>query len=252
MSRTPLLAGNWKMHNTLRESVNLVQGLWQEIKEVMDREVAVCPPFTALAVVAKALEETRIKLGAQNLFWEEKGAFTGEISPLMLKDTGCTYVIIGHSERRKYFAESDAQVNRKVKTALKYGLLPIICLGETLEQRQAGEAQTVVQNQITADLAELTASEAEKIVVAYEPIWAIGTGMNDTPESSNELIGFLRQTIAGLTDYSTAQKIRILYGGSVKPDNIDAYMAAPEIDGALVGGASLTPESFSRIVKYQG
>jgi triosephosphate isomerase len=252
MSRTPLLAGNWKMHNTLREAVNLVQSLWEGIKEVMDREVAVCPPFTALAIVQKALEDTRIKLGAQDLYWEEKGAFTGEISPLMLKDVGCHYVIIGHSERRKHFKETDAEVNKKVKAALKYGLTPILCLGESLEQRQAGQAQEVVKTQIIADLAELTASEAEKIVIAYEPIWAIGTGMNDTPESSNEIIGFLRSVMTELFNFNTAQKIRILYGGSVKPDNIDAYMAAPEIDGALVGGASLTAESFARIVKYQG
>lgn len=249
--RLPLLAGNWKMHKTIREAVDLVQGLESQLKNELNREVLVCPPFTALSEVHKALEGSRIKLGAQDLYWEEKGAFTGEISPLMLKDAGCQYVIIGHSERRHLFKETNRETNFKVKAALAYGLAPILCVGETLEEREAGRTREVVGLQLREGLKELTGSEITPLVIAYEPVWAIGTGKTDTPGEANLTCGYLRELLGELFGYDTAQKIRILYGGSVKPENIDGFMQETEIDGALVGGAGLNVESFTRIVKFE-
>lgn len=248
--RTPFLAGNWKMHKTIREAVNLTEDLIKATVSAKDREIAVCPPFTALSSVAKALEGSHIKLGAQNMYFEQKGAFTGEVSPEMLKDAGCRYVIIGHSERRNVFGETDELINKKLKAALAWGLHPILCVGESLQQREAGETQSWVKSQVEIDLEGLTPSEIEKMVIAYEPIWAIGTGKTDTSKGANETIGMVRNLIAEKSQYEIAQKIRILYGGSVKPDNIDGFMAEPEIDGALVGGASLKAEDFARIVNY--
>ena len=238
------------MHKTIREAVNLTEDLIKATVSAKDREVVVCPPFTALSSVAKALEGSHVKLGAQNMYFEQKGAFTGEVSPEMLKDAGCRYVIIGHSERRNVFGETDELINKKLKAALAWGLHPILCVGESLQQREAGETQSWVKSQVEIDLEGLTPSEIEKMVIAYEPIWAIGTGKTDTSKGANETIGMVRNLIAEKSQYEIAQKIRILYGGSVKPDNIDGFMAEPEIDGALVGGASLKAEDFARIVNY--
>jgi len=249
--RTPVLAGNWKMYKTVKEALALVEELHAIVGQVYDREVVVCPPFTSLHAVSRVLEGKIIRLGAQDLFWEEQGAYTGEVAPLMLRDVGCTYVIIGHSERRKYFRESDEEVNRKSKAALNAGLIPIICVGETLEQREEGKTKSVVEEQVRGALRELTATQVEKIVIAYEPVWAIGTGKTDTPPEANGTIGMVRTVIASLHGNESAEKVRILYGGSVKPENIDAFMKEKEIDGALVGGASLKPESFARIVQYR-
>lgn len=249
--RTPLLAGNWKMHKTVKESVVLVEDLNREIGKVFDREVVVCPPFTSLHPVSKILEGTTIKLGAQDLYWEEKGAFTGEVSPGMLREAGCNYVIIGHSERRKYFGETDETVNKKVKAAIETGLDPIMCVGETLEQREAGKTRSVVEEQVRGGLKGLTSTQAEKLVIAYEPIWAIGTGKTDTPPEADATIKTIRNVLASLFGDECAERIRILYGGSVKADNIDSFMREKNIDGALVGGASLEAAGFARIIKYQ-
>lgn len=252
--RVPLIAGNWKMHKTVREATLLAQELQTLLKGIREREVVMCPPFTSLAAVGKVLSnasEPSIKLGAQDCCWEEKGAFTGAVSPAMLKDLGCHYVIIGHSERRGIFKETDDMVSKKVRAALEWGLLPILCAGETLPQREAGRTRDVVRTQVTAALQGLTNTEIERSVVAYEPVWAIGTGKADSPDEANSTIGFIRSLLGDLGGYDVSQKVRILYGGSVKPDNIDGFMQAPEIDGALVGGASLGAESFARIVRYQ-
>jgi triosephosphate isomerase len=218
---------------------------------VRDREIVVCPPFTSLSAVARAIDGSTLRMGAQNMYFEEKGAFTGEVSPLMLKDVGCRYVILGHSERRNVFGETDDLVNRKLKAAYSYGLIPILCVGESLAQREAGQTKEWVKSQVEKDLEDLSGSDMENLVIAYEPIWAIGTGKTDTPEGANETIAMVRALVADKVSHHTAQNIRILYGGSVKAGNIDSFMAMPEIDGALVGGASLEAESFARIVKYE-
>lgn len=249
--RVPFLAGNWKMHKTTREAVNLVEELIKNTRDVKDRDVVVCPTFTSLYPVGKAIEDTHVKMGAQNMYFEEKGAFTGEISPLMLKDVGCRYVILGHSERRNIFNETDQLINMKLKAAFSYGLTPILCVGESLEQREKGQTREWVMSQVEIDLDGITPSEVEKMIIAYEPIWAIGTGKTDSPESANETIKMIRDLLAEKSSYDIAQKVRILYGGSVKPHNIDGFMAQPDIDGALVGGASLKADSFTRIVKYE-
>jgi triosephosphate isomerase len=249
--RTPLLAGNWKMFKTVREALNLVEDLLKATADIFDRDMVVCPPFTALHPVGRLLEGKRIRLGGQNLFWENEGAYTGEVSALMLKDASCDYVIIGHSERRKYFGETNAGVNRKVHKALEIGLIPIVCVGETLDEREAGLTEGVVRSQVVEGVAGLTPSQGAKLVVAYEPVWAIGTGKTDTPEEADRTIGMIRRELGDIFGYSEAESVRILYGGSVKPDNIDAFMARPQIDGALVGGASLKAESFIRIIRYQ-
>ncbi|MCD4785576.1 MAG: triose-phosphate isomerase [Candidatus Eremiobacteraeota bacterium] len=249
--RIPFLAGNWKMHNTVCEALNLVQDLIISTNDVKDREVVVCPTFTALQAVSKLIEGTHIRLGAQNMYCAEKGAFTGEISPPMLKELCCRYVILGHSERRNVFGEDDELINKKIKMALDWGLHPILCVGESLKQREAGETKDWVKGQVEKDLHQLTPSEIEKMVIAYEPIWAIGTGKTDTAQGANDTIGMVRNLIADNSSYEVAQKVRILYGGSVKPGNVDGFMAQKEIDGALVGGAALKADSFARIVKYE-
>ena len=249
--RIPFLAGNWKMHKTVREAVNLVEELVKNTKGVKDRDVVVCPTFTALHAVSKVIEGTHVKMGAQNMFYEEKGAFTGEISPAMLKEVGCRYVILGHSERRNIFGETDELINKKLKAALEWGLNPILCVGESLQQRENGETQAWVKSQVQKDLEGLTPSEIEKLVIAYEPIWAIGTGKTDTFEGANETIGMVRSLLADAASHEIAEKVRILYGGSVKPANIDGFMDQKEIDGALVGGASLKADAFSRIVNFE-
>jgi triosephosphate isomerase len=244
------MAGNWKMYKTVSEGLALVEGLKANLADVKDKEIVVCPPFTALYAVGQAIKGSGIALGAQDLFWKAEGAFTGEVSPVMLVDLGVKYVIIGHSERREYFGETDETVNNKVKAALANGLLPIVCVGESLAQRDAGITNELVSNQIKAGLAGLNQVDAAKIVIAYEPIWAIGTGRSSNGPDANQVSSVIRAAIADMYGKDTADKVRIQYGGSVKPGNIAEFMAESEIDGALVGGASLEIESFTKIVKY--
>ncbi|HWR06910.1 triose-phosphate isomerase [Sporomusa sp.] len=248
--RKPIIAGNWKMHKTAGEGVTLVEQLKKLTNTVTGVEIVICPPFTALAAIAGAVAGTNIGLGAQNMHWEDKGAFTGEVSPGMVKDIGCTHVIIGHSERRQYFAETDQTVNNKVKAAFKTGLTPILCVGETLAEREAGTTEQVVGTQTRGGLAGLTAEQVANLVLAYEPVWAIGTGRTASADDANAVCGFIRSTVATLFGQAAAEKVRIQYGGSVKPDNVAELMAKPDIDGALVGGASLEADSFSKLVRF--
>lgn len=247
--RKPIIAGNWKMNKTINEAVELVNGLKRELVDIVEVDIVVCPPYTALSDVRELLMDSNITLGAQNLYWEEKGAFTGEVSAQMLQDAGCDYVIIGHSERRKYFSETNETVNKKVKAAIAAGLMPIVCVGEKLEERQAGKTFTVVKDHVEGSLAALSKKNMEKLIVAYEPVWAIGTGKNATPQQAEEVHQFIRELLADIFDEETAKNTRIQYGGSVNPDNIKELMQEKDIDGALVGGASLDIDSFSQIVK---
>ncbi|MCU0495112.1 MAG: triose-phosphate isomerase [Chloroflexaceae bacterium] len=250
--RTPILAGNWKMYKTVGEAVELVEGLLAGLEHgAAGREVVVCPPFTALYPLSALLAETPIALGAQDMYPEVQGAFTGAISPVMLKDVGCRYVIIGHSERRQLFGETDESVNRKLKAALAHGLKPIMCVGESKPQRDSGQAEPVVVGQVRAGLEGLTAEQMQSLVIAYEPIWAIGTGDTATPADAQAMHAAIRATLVELYGSEVAEGLRLQYGGSVKPDNIDELMAQPDIDGALVGGAALKADSFLRIVKFQ-
>lgn len=247
--RTPFIAGNWKMYKTIEEAVTLVRELREALDGLEGCDVAICPPFTALAAVRQALAGSTIRLGAQNVHWKDEGAFTGEVSPLMLRGL-CDYVIIGHSERRQHFGETDEMVNKKLQAALTHGLKPILCVGENIEQNRAGETEAIVGGQVRADLAGIGAEQARLITIAYEPIWAIGTGLAATGDDANRIIGrTVRGTLAALYGDDVAQAIRIQYGGSVKPDNIAEFMEQPEIDGALVGGASLKANDFVAIVK---
>lgn len=248
MMRTPIIAGNWKMNMTPEEAKALVGELIPLVKDAQC-QVVVCPPFVALGAVAQLLKGTNIALGAQNMHFEPKGAYTGEIAPDMLKEIGVSYVIIGHSERRQYFAETDETVNKKAKSALAAGLTPIICVGESLEQREAGRADSVVSKQTAAAFEGISAQDAEKAVVAYEPIWAIGTGKTATKEDANETIGVIRKALSGMYG-DTAQRVRIQYGGSMNAQNATELMAMPHIDGGLIGGASLKAEDFSRVVHF--
>ena len=250
-ARRPLIAGNWKMHGTRAETERLLAALKLAMVGLTDREVVVAPPFTALETAARLLAGSPIRLAAQNLYWEPQGAFTGEISGPMLRDLGCSYVILGHSERRQYFAETDQQVARKVKAAQRDGLLPIVCVGETLEERDRGDTLAVIRRQVRGGLHEQEKAAVAALVIAYEPVWAIGTGRTATPEQAQEVHAAIRATVAELADQATAEAVRILYGGSVKPDNVDALMAQADIDGALVGGASLQADSFARIVHFR-
>ena len=248
--RQPLIAGNWKMHNNCAESVALVSQL---VKSVPEREVdiVVAPPYTALSSVATVLKDSSIALAAQNIFWEESGAFTGEIAPAMLKDVGCTHVIIGHSERRQFFNETNETVNKRLKAALRATLIPIVCIGETLDEREGEKTLAVIEEQITGGLQKVSPDGMELVIIAYEPVWAIGTGKTATPEQAQEVHHFIRELIARIYNGQIAEGIRILYGGSVKPDNVDHLMAQTDIDGALVGGASLKADSFARIIGFK-
>jgi len=237
------------MHMTPSDAVNLVNELKPLVADT-DVEVVVIPPFVDLVDVKKALDGSNIRLGAQNMHWEEKGAFTGEVSPVMLKEIGVEYVVIGHSERRQYFAETDETVNRKVKSALSHGLKPIVCVGETLSQREDGKAFDVVREQTKKALDGVLKNDVINVVIAYEPIWAIGTGKTATSKDANDVIKVIRETIASIYDTSTANDVRIQYGGSVKPDNAKELMSESDIDGALVGGASLKAQDFAKIVNY--
>lgn len=247
--RTPILAGNWKMHKTIAEACDFVNTVKRPLGEITGVEKAVCSSFVALVPLSEVLQGTGIKLGAQNMYWEEKGAYTGEVSPLMLKGI-CDLVVIGHSERRQYFGETDETVNKKIKLALKHGLTPIVCVGESLDQNQAGETASFVGGQVRGAFEGISAEQAQGMIVAYEPIWAIGTGLAATPEDANRIIGqVVRATLADLYGYDVAQQIPIQYGGSIKPANVDELMRQPEIDGGLVGGASLKPDDFITLVR---
>jgi triosephosphate isomerase (TIM) len=247
--RTPLIVGNWKMHTTVAEARALAQAVRDGLKRPRGFEVAVCPPFTALAAVAEVLAGSTVGLGAQNCHWEQQGAFTGEISPVMLADLGCRLVLLGHSERRHLFREADDEINRKVVSALRHGLQPLLCVGETAEERRQGLTFTVVEGQLRAGLAGVSAEAMARCLLAYEPVWAIGTGVNATPSQAGEVHGYLRGLVSQLGSKDLAQTVRILYGGSVKPDNAAAVTQEPDVDGVLVGGASLQAPSFIAIAK---
>jgi triosephosphate isomerase len=247
--RIPLVIGNWKMHGTLAEARALATGVRDGLKRARGVEVALCPPFTAVATVAEILAGSAIQLGAQNCHHDASGAHTGEVAPPMLTELGCRYVILGHSERRREFGETDEQVNRKVQAALAHGLVPVLCVGETAEERQQGLTYTTVEGQLRAGLLNVPTDGIARTVLAYEPVWAIGTGVNATPAQAAEVHGYLRGLVSELASKEVAQTVRILYGGSVKGDNADALVAEPEIDGALVGGASLSAQGFIAIVR---
>lgn len=249
--RKPIIAGNWKMNKTAKEARDLAEKLIPLASGVSQRDIVLAPPFTALQAVAGAIQGTTMALAAQNMFWEDKGAFTGEVSAEMLLDLGCKYVIIGHSERRQYFGETDETVNKKVRKALGKGLIPIVCVGETLAEREAGKLNDIISRQVTGGLKDVAAGDMKKVVIAYEPVWAIGTGKTATPEQANEVHALIRQKVKTLYGTEIAEGLRIQYGGSVTPENVSALMAMPDIDGALVGGASLKPESFAALVNFK-
>lgn len=247
----PLIAGNWKMNTTIRQGDGLVLKLRELIKDVDSVDVVIAPPFTSLYHLNHLIANSNIRLSSQDLFWEKSGAFTGEVSAGMLKDAGCEFVIIGHSERRQFFNETDETVNKKTGAALKEGLNAIICVGETLEQRDGGKAFEVVATQVRGALSGLPGGALKNVTIAYEPVWAIGTGRTATPQQAEEVHSAIREVLFELYEKDHAAQVRIIYGGSVKPDNIDELMAEPSIDGALVGGASLKAEDFARIIKFR-
>ncbi|MCM8814562.1 MAG: triose-phosphate isomerase [Candidatus Omnitrophica bacterium] len=244
----PIIAGNWKMYKTPKEAEDFALKL-KKLPVYGDRDILVCPPFTAISCVSRILADTGIYVGAQNVFPAKEGAFTGEVSPLMLKDAGAQFVICGHSERRQIFKETDDFVSEKVKAVIEYDMIPILCVGETLQENENGETFSVVRRQLEQGLKNVSSDMIKNIVIAYEPVWAIGTGKNATPQQANEVHTFIRSVIQKMYG-DVASSIRILYGGSVKPDNIDSLMAEREINGVLVGGASLIFESFTRIVDF--
>jgi triosephosphate isomerase (TIM) len=247
--RKKMIAGNWKMYKITNEAVDLVNRLKRGLVNTEDVDIVVCPPFTALTSVYDVIMESNILLGAQDMYWEKEGAFTGEISPVMLKDCGCEFVIIGHSERRKFFNETDSVVNKKTRSALSFGLTPIVCCGETLEEREAGKTNEVLKRQLDGGFNDMSAEDMKSLVIAYEPVWAIGTGKTATPAIAQEAHKFIREWIKAAFSQEVADALRILYGGSVKPENAKELIFQEDIDGALVGGASLTAESFVGIVK---
>jgi triosephosphate isomerase (TIM) len=251
MARVPIIAGNWKMNMTVQEAVSLVKQLIVSIQSVKGVDMVVAPPFTALDAVRKEIAGSLLCLGAQNVFWEEKGAFTGEVSPLMICEVGCEYVILGHSERRQFFGETDESVNRRIKAALGHNLKPVFCVGETLKEREGGNTFAVIERQIKGGLNGFGGKELDRITIAYEPVWAIGTGRTATPQQAQEVHRFIRQKVAERFGGDSGEKTRIQYGGSVTPENIKGLMELEDIDGALVGGASLKAESFSRIVRFK-
>jgi triosephosphate isomerase (TIM) len=250
-ARRPLIAGNWKMYKTGPEAVDFVQALKPMVADAAGVEIMIAPPFTALSLVSSEIGAADIQLGAQNLHWQPEGAYTGEIAADMLTAAGCRYVIIGHSERRQYFGETDETVNSKIQAAVRAGLAPVFCIGETGAQRDAGDTFSVLDKQVENGLKGQLSETLKSMVVAYEPVWAIGTGKTATKEQAQEVHQYLRQRFSELFDGDFAGRLRILYGGSVKPSNVKDLMAMPDIDGALVGGASLDPDSFSQLVRYQ-
>ncbi len=250
MARTPCIAGNWKMYKTVGEAVETATQLREAVKDVSGRDIGIAPSFVCLAPVAEALKGSNISLMAQNVFWEHEGAYTGEISSAMLKSAGCTCAIIGHSERRQYFGETNETVNRKIKSCLEAGLMAVMCIGESLGEREAGKTLSILETQVAEGLAGLSPEDIENVVIAYEPIWAIGTGKTATADQAEEAHQFIRNKLEGPFGRQVAKNTRILYGGSVKPTNIDELMAKDNVDGVLVGGASLKADSFARIVKF--
>lgn len=251
MNRKALMAGNWKMHTTINEACQLAGDVAKHCKKYKDREVLLAPPYSALSAVAQTLQGKDIIVSSQNVCWEEKGAFTGEISPVMVKDAGGTAALVGHSERRQIFKETDELINKRLKGALGFGLLGVLCIGETLEEREANRTFEVLENQIRKGLADVEEKQMGMVVIAYEPVWAIGTGETATKEQAQEAHAFIRGLIATIYEKNIAEQTRILYGGSVKPTNVDELMAQPDIDGALVGGAALDAESFGRIINFE-
>ena len=251
MDRRPLIAGNWKMHTTAHEAQDLASAVVLAANKVTGRDVMIAPPYTALTVVSNILSGTDVMLGAQNVHWEEQGAFTGEISAPMLKDLGCSMAIVGHSERRHVFGETDIMINKRIKGAMQFGLIPVFCIGESLEHRESGSTLKVIEDQVRAGLADIEVSDGTRIVVAYEPVWAIGTGKTATEAQAQEVHCFIRTLLADIYEKNIAAQIRILYGGSVKPENVDILMQQDDIDGALVGGAALKAEMFERIICFQ-
>ena len=249
--RRPLIAGNWKMHTTAEEARHLAAAVAQAARKVSGRDVMIAPPFTAIAAVREIVAGSGVILGAQNVHWEEKGAYTGEISAPMLKDQGCAMAIVGHSERRHVFGETDPMINRRLAGALRFGLIPVLCIGETLDEREAGQTLKVLEGQVRQGLADVELSDGRQIVVAYEPVWAIGTGRTASESQAQEAHSFIRRLLADLFEKKVAGEIRILYGGSVKPENIDILMEQDDIDGALVGGAALKGEMFERIICFE-
>jgi triosephosphate isomerase len=244
------MAGNWKLNKTPNETIVFVEEIKPLLAGVEDVEIVICPPFTSLNVATYLTKKSNIKVGAQNLYWEKSGAFTGEVSGEMIRELGCDYVIIGHSERRQYFGETDQMVNKKILAAFGAGLIPIVCVGETLQEREAGQVEAVISTQVREGLQGLNAREHGKIVIAYEPVWAIGTGKTATPAQANEVHTLIRKCLSEIFG-EVAQDIRIQYGGSVKPENVKELMAQPDIDGALIGGAALKAESFEKLVEYK-
>ena len=248
--RKPVMAANWKMHKTPRETGEFFASFKPLVADSDHCEIVVCPPFTGLVAAVEAAAGSAIGIGAQNLYWEKRGAFTGEIAPGMLSAAGCRYAIIGHSERRQFFGETDETVSRKIAAAQEAELVPIVCVGELLDEREAGQTEVVLKKQVNGAFRSLTAGQFSPIIIAYEPVWAIGTGKTATPEMAVEAHRFLRGLVGELFGPESAQQVRILYGGSVKPANVRGLMAQPDIDGALVGGASLEPDSFAAIVNF--
>ena len=251
MDRRPLIAGNWKMHTTAHEAQDLASAVVLAANKVTGRDVMIAPPYTALTAVSTILSGTDVTLGAQNVHWEEQGAFTGEISAPMLKDLGCSMAIVGHSERRHVFGETDIMINKRIIGAMQFNLIPVFCIGESLEQRESGSTLKVIEDQVRAGLADIEVSGGTRIVVAYEPVWAIGTGKTATEAQAQEVHCFIRTLLADIYEKNIAAQIRILYGGSVKPENVDILMQQDDIDGALVGGAALKAEMFERIICFQ-
>jgi triosephosphate isomerase len=249
--RRPLIAGNWKMYKTQSEATETAKQLIRYVGAVTDIDMMIAPTFIALTAVFAAIKNSPVALGAQNLYWEDEGAYTGEISAPMLKSAGCQYCIIGHSERRQYFGETDETVNKKIKAAIKAGLQPVFCVGETEKEREAGQTLSILDKQIKKGLEGLVSEQLDPLIIAYEPVWAIGTGKTATDDQAQEVHRFIRSLVKNNFGQALSDSIRILYGGSVKPDNIASLMAMPDIDGALVGGASLSAESFSQIIKFK-
>lgn len=250
-NRIPMIAGNWKMYKTCPEAVESAKALVSLTTDVEGVEVMIAPPFTALAGVFDVIRQSGIQLGAQNMHWETEGAYTGEVSGKMIYSTGCRYVIIGHSERRQYFGETDEGVNKKVHAALAADLAPVICVGESESERESEKTFSILDKQMQKGLEDLPLGQMDTVIIAYEPVWAIGTGKTATPQQAQDVHEYLRGFLARRFDGKAAEKTRILYGGSVKPANISELMALPDIDGALVGGASLDPETFSNLIKYK-
>ena len=247
--RKPMIAGNWKMYKDLDEAVELTNGIKREVLDIENVSIVLIPPYVDINIVGEMLIDTNISLGAQNCFWEDEGAFTGEISAKMLKNAGCAYVVIGHSERRKYFGETDETVNKRIKAAIDNGLIPIVCVGETLEEREAGKTMDVVKTQVTGALKGFSGEYIGSLVIAYEPVWAIGTGRTATPGQAQEVHLMIRGLLEELYSEALASGKCILYGGSVKPENIEELMREKDIDGGLIGGASLKSDSFADIIK---